>query len=188
MLDMKLPFLMTPPEPTDYGRLSCRHDRVHTSLYVDPAIFDVEMDKIFNNTWVWVAHMPAKSPAPGNFKMSHVGRQPVIVTRDKRTAKFTCCSIAAATAPASVCEEAAARPPSSSAAIMAWSYDLTGKLRGGAAFRRYDAEFDKARLRAVGHRCASSEYAGTDLRHVPATTSRRWTSISAGQERGSICS
>ena len=55
-------------------------DRIHTSLYVDPSIFDAEMDKIFNNTWVWVAHT-SEVPAPGNFKMSHVGRQPVIVTR-----------------------------------------------------------------------------------------------------------
>ena len=29
-------------------------DRVHTSLYTDPAIFEAEMDKIFSSTWVWV--------------------------------------------------------------------------------------------------------------------------------------
>ena len=57
------------------------NDRVHTSLYVDPAIFEAEMDRIFNSTWVWVAHA-SEIPAAGNFKMSHVGRQPVIVTRD----------------------------------------------------------------------------------------------------------
>ncbi|MEA3150686.1 MAG: hypothetical protein QOD56_1625, partial [Gammaproteobacteria bacterium] len=31
----------------DYQGL-VREDRVHTSLYVDPTIFDAEMDKIFN--------------------------------------------------------------------------------------------------------------------------------------------
>ena len=29
-----------------------QHDRVHTSLYTDPAIFETEMDKVFANTWV----------------------------------------------------------------------------------------------------------------------------------------
>ena len=38
-------------------------DRVHTSLYTDPAIFETEMDKIFASTWVWVAHT-AKCPRP----------------------------------------------------------------------------------------------------------------------------
>src|SRR5260370_27041640 len=46
-------------------------DRVHTSLYTDPAIFEAEMDKIFNNTWLRVAHASEISAA-ANFKMSHV--------------------------------------------------------------------------------------------------------------------
>ena len=57
-------------------------DRIHTSLYTDAAIFETEMDRIFNNTWVWVAHA-SEIPDAGSFKMSHVGRQPVIVTRDR---------------------------------------------------------------------------------------------------------
>ncbi|MEX5539772.1 aromatic ring-hydroxylating dioxygenase subunit alpha, partial [Pseudomonas poae] len=33
-----------------------KHDRVHTSLYTDAKLFDMELEKIFYSTWVWVAH------------------------------------------------------------------------------------------------------------------------------------
>lgn len=39
----------------DYNEL-VQSDRVHTSLYKDEKIFEDEMEKIFYNTWVWVAH------------------------------------------------------------------------------------------------------------------------------------
>jgi phenylpropionate dioxygenase-like ring-hydroxylating dioxygenase large terminal subunit len=41
-------------------------DRVHTSLYRNPAIFDEEMERIFKNTWVWVAHA-SEIPVKGSF-------------------------------------------------------------------------------------------------------------------------
>ena len=58
-------------------------DRVHTSLYTDPAIFEAEMDKIFSSTWVWVAHA-SEVPEAGSFKNTYIGRQPVIVVRDRK--------------------------------------------------------------------------------------------------------
>ena len=66
---------------TDYASL-VRDDRVHNALYVDPAIFEAEMERIFKNTWVWVGH-DSEVPTPNSYKTSHVGLEPVIVTRDK---------------------------------------------------------------------------------------------------------
>ena len=65
---------------TNYAEL-VRDDRVHTSLYRDPAIFEAEIDRIFERTWVWVAHA-SELPGKNSFKSTFVGRQPVIVTRD----------------------------------------------------------------------------------------------------------
>src|SRR5690349_9782828 len=65
----------------DYAAL-VREDRVHTSLYRDPAIFEEEMDRIFKSTWVWVAH-ESDLPGKNTFKTSWVGREPVVVTRDR---------------------------------------------------------------------------------------------------------
>jgi len=58
-------------------------DRVHTSLYTDPALFEQEMDKVFASTWVWVAHA-SEIPEAGSYKNTTIGRQPVIVVRDRK--------------------------------------------------------------------------------------------------------
>jgi hypothetical protein len=33
-----------------------KHDRVHTSLYTSDELFQLELDRVFSKTWVWVAH------------------------------------------------------------------------------------------------------------------------------------
>ncbi|KUQ11653.1 Rieske (2Fe-2S) protein [Klebsiella aerogenes] len=58
-------------------------DRVHTCLYTSGEIFDLEIDNIFNRTWVWVAH-ESEIPDAGSYKSSMVGTQPVIVVRDRK--------------------------------------------------------------------------------------------------------
>ena len=60
-------------------------DRVQSPMYTDPAVFDAEMEKIFSRTWVWVAHA-SEVAEPGSFVLSHVGTQPVIVSRDREGA------------------------------------------------------------------------------------------------------
>jgi benzoate/toluate 1,2-dioxygenase alpha subunit len=54
--------------------------RVHTRAYTDPAVFTAEMDRVFSKTWVFVGH-ESEIPEPGDFKTSHIGLQPVIVSR-----------------------------------------------------------------------------------------------------------
>jgi phenylpropionate dioxygenase-like ring-hydroxylating dioxygenase large terminal subunit len=39
----------------DVGKL-VEPDRVHRSVYTDPAIFQLEMERIFENTWIYVGH------------------------------------------------------------------------------------------------------------------------------------
>lgn len=54
--------------------------RAHRSFYTDPALFELEMERIFERSWVFVAH-ESEIPEPGDFKTTSIGRQPVIVTR-----------------------------------------------------------------------------------------------------------
>ena len=42
--------------------------RVKKQLYSDPEIFEEEMDKVFNNTWVYVGH-ESEVPEAGSFKV-----------------------------------------------------------------------------------------------------------------------
>ena len=71
----------TPPAQ-DWAALA-EDDRVASSMYTNPALFEAEMDTIFNHTWVWVAHA-SELPQPGDYVTSWVGRQPVIVQRDRK--------------------------------------------------------------------------------------------------------
>jgi phenylpropionate dioxygenase-like ring-hydroxylating dioxygenase large terminal subunit len=69
-----------PPVPTFDGLV--QPDRVHGSAYTSPDVFEAEMERIFTNGWVFVAHESEVAEA-GDYVTRRVGRQPVIVTRGK---------------------------------------------------------------------------------------------------------
>ena len=46
----------------------------------DPAIFDAEMDRIYGNTWLFVAH-ESHITEPGQYVTAHIGDRPMIVAR-----------------------------------------------------------------------------------------------------------
>src|SRR5690349_14170669 len=54
--------------------------RVHRNIYIDPAVFEAELERIFARTWVYVGH-ESEVPKPGDFTTTTIGRQPVILTR-----------------------------------------------------------------------------------------------------------
>jgi len=60
-----------------------RPDRVHGSLYTDPAIFAQELERIWYRTWVYVGHT-SEVPQPNDYVLKSIGPQPVIMTRDRR--------------------------------------------------------------------------------------------------------
>ena len=55
-------------------------DRVHKRVYTDPAIFDLEMERIWGNAWIFIGH-ESQVKSPGDFFTTTLGKQPVIVTR-----------------------------------------------------------------------------------------------------------
>lgn len=59
-----------------------REDRVHASVYTDPGIFELEMQRIFERSWMFMAH-ESQIANPGDFVTSRIGRHPLIVSRDK---------------------------------------------------------------------------------------------------------
>jgi phenylpropionate dioxygenase-like ring-hydroxylating dioxygenase large terminal subunit len=65
----------------DVGKL-VEPDRVHRSIYTDPTIFQLEMERIFEHTWIYVGH-DSQVPDPGDYYATVIGRQPVIMVRHK---------------------------------------------------------------------------------------------------------
>lgn len=57
-----------------------RPDRVHRALYIDPELFDVEMERLWRNAWIYVGH-DSQVPGPGDFYTTQIGREPVIMVR-----------------------------------------------------------------------------------------------------------
>lgn len=116
-------------------------DRVHTSLYKDPQMFEEEFERIFYKTWIWVAH-DSELPNPGDFVTTHVGRQPVIVNRDKQGVVRTMvnrCRHRGAT----ICEHKKGNAPGFVCPYHAWTYGQDGSLKGMPLPKGYK-DFDKS--------------------------------------------
>jgi phenylpropionate dioxygenase-like ring-hydroxylating dioxygenase large terminal subunit len=79
-LDKTIPITIQSALPS-WGQL-IHADRVHGSLYTDPAIYQEELRKIWYRTWVYVGH-ESEIPKANDFVMKSIGPEPVIMTRDK---------------------------------------------------------------------------------------------------------
>ena len=60
-----------------------RPDMVHRDVYTDQDVFDLEMERLFARTWVYVGH-ESQTPNQGDFITTTIGRQPVLQCRDEQ--------------------------------------------------------------------------------------------------------
>ncbi|MBN3844440.1 MULTISPECIES: aromatic ring-hydroxylating dioxygenase subunit alpha [Burkholderia] len=57
-----------------------RPDSVHKRLYTDPAIFDLEMQRIYGQAWIYVGH-ESQVKAAGDYHTTRIGDQDVVMVR-----------------------------------------------------------------------------------------------------------
>src|SRR5688572_9767022 len=55
-------------------------DRVHRDVYIDPEVFQLEMERLWARTWIYVGHT-SQVPQPGDFITADIAAQPVILVR-----------------------------------------------------------------------------------------------------------
>jgi anthranilate 1,2-dioxygenase (deaminating, decarboxylating) large subunit len=55
--------------------------RISRSIFTDRTLFDLEMEHIFESTWIYACH-ESQIPNPNDFYSVQIGRQPMLVTRD----------------------------------------------------------------------------------------------------------
>src|SRR5437868_5086449 len=58
-------------------------DRVHGSLYTDPAIFEAELERIWHRTWVFVGH-ESEVREPHDFAIKTIGPQRGLMRRHRQ--------------------------------------------------------------------------------------------------------
>ena len=58
-----------------------RETEVHRDLYLDQELFELEMEHLFANTWIYVGH-DSQVPKVGDYYATTIGAQPVIMVRD----------------------------------------------------------------------------------------------------------
>ena len=57
--------------------------RLHRSAFTDEALFELEMQHIFEGNWIYLAH-ESQIPASNDYYTTHIGRQPVVITRNRQ--------------------------------------------------------------------------------------------------------
>lgn len=57
-----------------------RDNEVHRDVYVDQEVFDLEMERLWSNTWIYVGHA-SQVPKAGDYFATDVAAQPVLMVR-----------------------------------------------------------------------------------------------------------
>lgn len=119
-------------------------DRVHRSIYTDPAIFEMEMTRIFGAVWVYLAH-ESQIPRRDDFITGWLGLRPVIVLRDAHgvlRALYNRCTHRGAR----VCRQDQGSARSFQCPYHGWTYFNTGQLRGVPWPEGYACDFKDTRF------------------------------------------
>ena len=115
-------------------------DRVHRTLYTDPQIFELEMERVFGHTWLYVGH-ESQVANVGDFFRTTLGTQPVVMSRAEDgeiCVIYNRCGHRGAI----VCNEAKGNTDGFRCCYHGWAYKLTGELAVVPMRRGYPDTFD----------------------------------------------
>lgn len=108
-------------EDKDRGVFRCRRD-----VFTDPELFDLEMKHIFEGNWVFLAH-ESQIPEPNDYFTTWIGRQPIVITRDKGGELHGIIN-ACAHRGATLCRRKHGNKGSFTCPFHGWTFSNTGKL------------------------------------------------------------
>jgi len=100
--------------------------RCDRSIFTDPDLFDLEMEHIFEGNWIYLAH-ESQIPGKNNFFTTWMGRQPVIIVRDKHDELHLLVN-ACSHRGAMLCRRKRGAKPTFTCPFHGWTFSNTGKL------------------------------------------------------------
>ncbi|MBM4763645.1 Rieske 2Fe-2S domain-containing protein [Bacillus sp. B15-48] len=121
---------------------------VHGKIYTDPEVFEMEIEKIFGSTWVYVAH-ESEIANPGDYKTTRIGSQPVIVTRSADSGEISVMFNRCRHRGASVCQAEKGNANAFRCAYHGWTYSNCGKLLGAPFQDGYGEEFKRDQMSLI---------------------------------------
>ena len=114
--------------------------RVHRCLYTDPDIFELELDRIFGRTWIYVGH-ESQIKNPGDYFCTQIGRKPVVVVRDA-TGVVRVLHNQCAHRGAMVVALDKGKTDEFQCCYHGWTYHLDGRLKAVPLNHGYPPDFD----------------------------------------------
>jgi phenylpropionate dioxygenase-like ring-hydroxylating dioxygenase large terminal subunit len=114
-------------------------NRVHARVYADPAVFELEMERVFERNWLYAAH-ESELREPGDYIRTQIGRRDIIVARTETgglAAFHNRCAHRGAMVTAAACGHV----KNFMCPYHGWSYDCTGKLTGVPLRKSYPDGF-----------------------------------------------
>jgi phenylpropionate dioxygenase-like ring-hydroxylating dioxygenase large terminal subunit len=123
-------------------------DRVHRSVYADPAIFELEMERLFGRAWLVLGH-DSQVKSPGDYFTTRMGREQVIVVRES-TDRIQVLVNRCAHRGSMVCAEGRGNAERFVCPYHGWSYDRGGELKAVPFEKNYaPGALSGLRLKAV---------------------------------------
>ena len=102
--------------------------RVHRRVYTDPAVFELEMERIFARAWLFVGHT-SQVKNVGDYMTADLGRQPVMMVRHRDGKVHVLLNRCTHRGP-KVLNERCGNAKRLTCCYHGWSFDTDGKLLG----------------------------------------------------------
>jgi phenylpropionate dioxygenase-like ring-hydroxylating dioxygenase large terminal subunit len=114
--------------------------RVHRRLYADPEIFELELDRIFGRSWIYVGH-ESQIRNPGDFVATRIGRKPLLLARDPE-GRIQLVHNQCAHRGAMVVASDGGNSSEYRCCYHGWTYHLDGRIKAAPLIHGYPSHFD----------------------------------------------